>query len=250
MVDVSKTPYVAPVSRTGQHEHEDRERRHASVGDPANRRRPRPREGVEDVAFIMGIPVTELTPKIEEALKFVMGEFDRVRHELDLSRDRETHLQTLADAHSLLPVLNRRALMRELNVVLQRAQKARTENAFVCMSLVNGAEIRGRYGLAAVSAVMTEIAKTLAAGLRASDVLGSLGGYDFGIILTLADGPSAAKKADQLVAVLGDRPPAWADVMFEAKMAWGLRVMTPDDTAETLIDDADRSLRAHDMKPI
>jgi len=250
MVDVSKTPYVGSVSRTGQHEHEDRERRQSPAGDPANRRRPHPREGVEDVAFIMGIPVAELTPKIEEALKFVMGEFDRVRYELDLSRDRETHLQTLADAHPLLPVLNRRALMRELNAVLQRAAKVGTENVFVCMNLVNGAEIRGRYGLAAVSAVMTEIAKTLAAGLRASDVLGCLGGYDFGIILTLADGPSAARKADQLVAVLGDRPPVWADVEFEAKMAWGLRVMTPDDTAQTLVDDADRSLRAHDMKPI
>jgi len=250
MVDVSKTPYVAPVSRTGQYEHEDHERHHAPAGDPANRRRPRPREGVEDVAFIMGIPVAELTPKIEEALKFVMGEFDRVRHELDLSRDRETHLQTLADAHSLLPVLNRRALMRELSVVLQRAAKAGTENTFVCMSLVNGAEIRGRYGLAAVSAVMTEIAKTLAAGLRASDVLGSLGGYDFGIILTLADGDAAARKVDQLVATLGERPPAWADVVLEARMAWGLRALTPDDTAETLIDDADRSLRARDMTTI
>ena len=248
MVDVSKTSYVVPVSAAGQHE--DHGRRQAPEGDPAERRRPRPREGVEDVAFIMGIPVAELTPKIEEALKFVMGEFDRVRYELDLSRDREAHLQTLADAHPVLPVLNRRALTRELNVVLQRAATAGTENTFVCMSLVNGAEIRGRYGLAAASAAMTEIARTLAAGLRASDVLGSLGGYDFGIILTLADGPAAARKADQLVAALGDRPSVWADVVLEAKMAWGLRAMTPDDTAETLIDDADRSLRARDMDPI
>ena len=133
MVDVFKTSYVVPVSRTGRHEHEDHERRHAPGGDPANRRRPHPREGVEDVAFIMGIPIDELTPKIEEALKFIMGEFDRVRHELDLCRDRETHLQTLADVHPVLPVLNRRALMRELNVVLQRAAKAHTENTFVCI---------------------------------------------------------------------------------------------------------------------
>ncbi len=248
MVDVSKTPYVTPVSIAGQHE--DHKRRHAPEGDPAKRPRPRPREGVEDVAFIMGIPVTELTPKIEEALKFVMGEFDRVRYELDLSRDREAHLQNLADAHPLLPIHNRRALMRELNVVLQHAAKAGTENTFVCMSLINGAEIRGRYGLAAVNAAMAEIARTLAAGLRASDVLGSLGGYDFGIILTLADGPAAAQKASQLVAMLRDRPLFWADVELGSKMAWGLRVMTPDDTADTLIDDADRSLRARDVKPI
>jgi hypothetical protein len=52
------------------------------------------------------------------------------------------------------------------------------------------------------------------------------------------------------VAALRDRPSAWADVVLVAKMAWGLRAMTPDDTAETLIDDADRSLRARDMKPI
>jgi diguanylate cyclase (GGDEF)-like protein len=248
MVDVSKTPYVAPVSGTGQHK--DQGRRHAPEEPPAERRRSRPREGVEDVAFIMGIPVGELTPKIEEALKLVLGEFDRVRYELDLSRDRETHLRTLADAHSLLPVLNRRALMRELNVVLQRAAKAGTENTFLCMSLVNGWEIRGRYGLNAIGAVMTEIARTLAAGLRASDVLGSLGGYDFGIILTLADEPAAARKADQLVAALRDRPSAWAAAVLETKMTWGLRAITPDDTAETLIDDADRSLRERGMKPI
>jgi diguanylate cyclase (GGDEF)-like protein len=248
MVDISKTPYVVPISGSGQRD--DQGRRHAPEEPPAERRRPHPREGVEDVAFIMGIPADQLTPKVGEALKVVLGEFDRVRYELDLSRDRETHLRTLADAHPSLPVLNRRALMRELNVIVQRAAKAGTENTFICMSLVNGAEIRGRYGLAAIGAMMTEITRTLAAGLRASDVLGSLGGYDFGIILTLADGAAASRKTDQLVAAVRDRPSAWADAELEAKMAWGLRAITPDDTAESLIDDADRSLRQRDGRTI
>ena len=247
MVDVSKTPYVAPVLGAGSRDEPGR--RHPPEEGRAKRRRPEPREGVEDVAFIMGVPVAELTPKTTEALKFIMGEFDRVRYELDVSRDRETHLQTLADAHPFLPVLNRRALTRELNQVLQRAAKVGTENTFICMSLVNGAEVRMRFGLAAADAALTDVARTLAAGLRASDVLGSLGGYDFGIVLTLADGPSAARKADRLVASVRDRPPEWADVAMEVKMAWGLRVLAPDDTSETVIDAADASLRARDADP-
>jgi diguanylate cyclase (GGDEF)-like protein len=242
MVDVSKTPYVAPVFGSGSHDEPGRH--HPPEEGHAKRRRPGPREGVEDVAFIMGVPAAELTPKTTEALKFIMGEYDRVRYELDVSRDRETHLQSLADAHPILPVLNRRALMREMNQILQRSATAGTEHTFICMSLINGTDFRMRFGLAAADAALAGVARTLAAGLRASDVLGSLGGYDFGIVLTLADGPSAARKADQLVASVRDRPPEWADVVVEAKMAWGLRVLAPDDTSETVIDAADADLRA------
>ncbi|MGF1639888.1 MAG: hypothetical protein ACFCUO_02970, partial [Rhodospirillales bacterium] len=87
----------------------------------------------------MGIAADELTPAVERALKSVMGEYDRVRRELESSRDREVHLQTLADADPFLPVLGRRALIREIDGVLRRAAAQRTDNTFVCVSVVNGA---------------------------------------------------------------------------------------------------------------
>lgn len=85
--------------------------------------------GGDDPTSILGIPATELTSSVQRALKGVLARYDSVKRQLDLGREREAYLQRLCDGDVVLPVGNRRFLVRELARVLERSRFEMTMNA-------------------------------------------------------------------------------------------------------------------------
>ncbi|MSO81516.1 MAG: hypothetical protein EXQ97_07925 [Alphaproteobacteria bacterium] len=65
-----------------------------------------------DAASIAGIPESEITPKVRQALDMLMAEVKRMREELHRSQQRVAYLEKLADEDTLVPVPNRRAFVR------------------------------------------------------------------------------------------------------------------------------------------
>ena len=61
----------------------------------------------------MGIPETELTPKVRAALVALMAEVEGVRKEVKRTRQRLATLERLADQDPLAPPANRCAFVRE-----------------------------------------------------------------------------------------------------------------------------------------
>lgn len=204
--------------------------------------------GENDVACPFGIPPEEMTPRVRIALDGLLAQFDEVRKQLQAERDREAYLQGLADGHPVLPVGNRRHLIRELSRVIARSRVAQTLNTFLIVSIANGAVIRRAHGEAAVHALLCDVAARLVSGVRASDVVGSLGGYDFGIILTLAGGAAAEEKAKSLVGVLARSEVAWNGTTLRPQPDWGLNEIGPDDAADEVIAAADRALVTRAMR--
>jgi diguanylate cyclase (GGDEF)-like protein len=238
MVDVDKHAEVDPPTAVSLH----LERQSGPYAGGCAPRPPLRRHDAEDIASILGIPLEELTPKVQSALERLLKEFDGVRKELDLSRERELYLRSLSEGHPFLPVRNRRSLLRELSRVIDRARVSQTANSFLCLTIDNGAEIRAVHGQAAAQAMLAEVVAELTPQLRASDVLGSLGGYDFGIILTLAGGAAASRKAAQLAEVVASLRVAWRGLRLKLRPAWGLRELGPSDSPEAAIDGADQDL--------
>jgi len=202
-----------------------------------------PRGEPGDAADVHGIPAAEFTPRVAAAIADIMTELDRCRADLSLAREREDHLRDLADGHPYLPLLGRRALLRDLRKVLERAAAAATSNAFIWISLLNGEDIRRIHGHAAARAAMLKVAETLAGGLRASDLLGSLGAYDFGIVLTLAESGAAEEKAARLVSSMEAEPLAWQGVGIALDLAFGLYVPRQGEDPAAVADAADVDLR-------
>ncbi len=72
---------------------------------------------------LMGIPTEELTPKVRVAIETLMNEVERLRRDIDEMKHQNEHLEKLADEDSLLPVINRRAFVRELSRAMSFAQR-------------------------------------------------------------------------------------------------------------------------------
>ncbi|HBF97516.1 MAG TPA: GGDEF domain-containing protein [Alphaproteobacteria bacterium] len=153
---------------------------------------------ISDNTTIMGIPETELTPKVRDAIMALMQELDRFRQELDVAKKRIAHLETIADQDTLTGILNRRGFVGAMNRVKSYADRYDTPASLVYFDLNKFKPVNDLYGHAAGDEVLRRIAEILTQNTRDSDVVGRLGGDEFGVILVNSDLPTAEAKAKQL----------------------------------------------------
>ncbi|HAQ35867.1 MAG TPA: GGDEF domain-containing protein, partial [Alphaproteobacteria bacterium] len=83
----------------------------------------------------MGVPEPELTPNVQRALLTLMGEVDQLRQDTERLRTRVRELESLADHDAMLPVLNRRAFVREVSRALALAERHNAPSALVFFDL-------------------------------------------------------------------------------------------------------------------
>ena len=232
---------AAPDPRDQQDRQDPRRRPEAedeAVDEPSGER------NIADVAFIMGIPVAELTDKVQEALSIIMAEFDRVRGELDHIKEHAHYLEELADSHPFLPVMSRRALLRELSRVLTRAESTETNNSFLYLDITNIEDIKRTVGRTAAESALAHAAAVLGETLRGSDFIGGLEGNDLGVILTVTEDAAAVEKTEEMVAALTGRPFGWQGRTIHLAVAWGLHSFAAGESVDDILEAADRDRRA------
>ena len=139
-------------------------------------------------------PVEVYAPDPDEAAARIR----RLAAEVDRLKARLVEAEKLADRDPLAPVLNRRAFVRELQRTIAYCQRYGAEAALVFFDLDGFKGVNDRYGHAAGDEALRVVANVLAAHIRESDVIGRLGGDEFGVILAQAGGAAARLKAAQL----------------------------------------------------
>lgn len=247
MVDVGRSSAIDPAT-AADHQKRQKDQQEESGGEPEKQLGRRTPRQILDVAQIMGIPTEELTERVREAISIIVGEFDTTRAALDRERERVKHFQELADLHPRLPLMNRRTLLRELSRLIIRAQQTLTTSSLAIISLGGLEAIRIVQGRATVDAILSRAADVLAAEFRASDIVGSLGGGDFAVILTLADRAAAETKVLELTSKLTAELKAKGRDLSEEDIHWGLFSFGGEDEAETVIEAADADLRERARK--
>ncbi|MDA0703837.1 MAG: GGDEF domain-containing protein [Proteobacteria bacterium] len=195
-----------------------------------------------DSVAVMGIPETELTPKVRAAIMGLLDEVQRLRDELRQSVKRIAYLERLADQDSLLPVINRRAFVRELSRMLSFGERYGIVSSVLYFDINGMKAINDTHGHAAGDAALAQVAELLAENIRESDVVGRLGGDEFGVILTQADIAVAHEKAASLAAAIEDAPLIWKGREVSVGVAYGAQVFGAGDNADRVLDAADRAM--------
>lgn len=198
-----------------------------------------------DSTSVLGIPEAELTPKVRAAIMTLMQEVDSLRQQLEQTKGRLNQLEKLADQDTLAPVANRRAFVRELSRIISYSERYKAPSSLVYFDLNGFKAINDSMGHAAGDAALLHVAKLLVDNVRESDVVGRLGGDEFGVILAHADENQAQEKASALAELIGATPVAHDDNSFHIYVAYGASTFAGGETVSEAIAAADRAMYAN-----
>ncbi|MHA7872041.1 MAG: GGDEF domain-containing protein [Hyphococcus sp.] len=193
---------------------------------------------------LAGIPEAELTPKVREALMSLMSEVQSLREELAAARAQLSELEKLADRDPLLDVYNRRAFVRELERALSMIERYDLRASLIFIDLNGMKQINDGKGHAAGDAALAHVASVVAANIRQTDILGRLGGDEFGVLLTHADQAIAMRKADDLAARVGAAPVPWEGGDFMMTISVGAVEIQKGGSVADAMERADNAMYA------
>jgi len=220
-----------------------------AVGAAAYARQAEAVEAAQSVApvsaSVLGIPEGEFTPRVREAIMALMGEVDTLRRELQQTRERLEQVEKTADQDQLLPLLNRRAFVRELTRYIAFTDRYGTPATLIYFDLNGFKAVNDTFGHAGGDAVLAHFASTLQAHVRDSDVVGRLGGDEFGVLLSHASQEQGLKKADLLAETLRSSPTPWNGGFIPTSFSYGAFELKPGDTADLAMARADEAMYAH-----
>jgi len=199
---------------------------------------------ISDTASIMGIPEAEITPKVRDALMTLMSEVDALRRELTTMKGRLAAVQQEADTDSLVPVLNRRAFVRELSRMISYSERYGTPASLVFIDLNNFKTVNDSYGHAAGDAVLEYVAGALVEHVRESDIVGRIGGDEFAVILAQANEDDAMDKAERLMHLIADKPLEIMGHKIPVSVSPGAVAFKPGEDAAAALARADEAMYA------
>ena len=191
-----------------------------------------------DASLIEGV-----TPEVQRIIDSLNQRIEPLRAELELAKGREAHFRELASHHSFLDVPCRREFMRELTHILTHIDHLTVPPAVIVMHLVGADMVRTKAGRLALDHVLGEVSGIFTHLLQPADILGNLGGNDFGVILLSVDEKSASGVANKLRNAISSHTFTWTDQTFHLDMVSGSCLLSAGTSADAALDAADQDLR-------
>ncbi|HLI65826.1 MAG TPA: GGDEF domain-containing protein [Caulobacteraceae bacterium] len=198
-----------------------------------------------DSAAFLGLGPADITGPVQAALTTLLGEIEELRGEVQRLKARLTEAEGLADQDVLTPVLNRRAFVRELRRVIAFTHRYGGQTSLIYFDLDGFKAVNDRFGHAAGDVALKAVAERLAGAVRESDIVGRLGGDEFGVILVHADRATALAKAAVLATLVEDEPIASGEWLMPVRISYGVAQLMPGADAEQALTEADAAMYAH-----
>ncbi|GAB3540674.1 GGDEF domain-containing protein [Noviherbaspirillum agri] len=151
-------------------------------------------------------------------------------------------IEELASHDALTGVLNRRRFMEMLEAEMQRSERFDTPFCFVMLDLDLFKTINDRYGHPVGDAVLQTTCSIALGTLRSTDVIGRLGGEEFGIVLTGTAAENGLKTMERLRKAVFEH--GWDSVVpgLMVSFSAGLAGYVPGESMHALAKRADEAL--------
>lgn len=176
-----------------------------------------------------------------------MREVAALKVELAAAQARIDELQAWADTDFLLNIYNRRGFERELERSISYLRRYNATAVLIVLDVDRLKPINDAYGHAAGDTVLKGVVAVLMRHVRSSDVVGRLGGDEFGVLLWNLSQADALAKAraledaiDQLTFVFKGHP-------VVAGASAGVALVGAVDDAASAMEAADRAMYARKM---
>jgi diguanylate cyclase (GGDEF)-like protein len=167
-----------------------------------------------------------------------------LKHEADLQRREAEYQRRLATSDALTGIPNRRYFLERAALEAKRSVRTGNSIALIMADIDRFKSINDTLGHAAGDVVIAGAAHTLAARLRAIDMVGRLGGEEFAILLPDTDNAEVVVIAERLRSDIESMTLEWNGQKVPVTMSFGCAVCAGTDAPniETLLMQADESL--------
>ena len=186
----------------------------------------------------------------ESLIRHLTEEIERLRDQLQANNDRIEELEKLADTDPLAPTMNRRAFVRELRRTAAYIERYGGEAWVMYLDLDGMKAINDRLGHAAGDQALRIVADILLINVRSSDIIGRLGGDEFGVILHHTGEKTAEAKAALLVSEVSSQTVAAGDQTVALSVSCGIAPIKPDMDVTDILKSADNAMyQVKDERP-
>ena len=172
----------------------------------------------------------------------LMEEIARLRGQVARLESRCEELDREAHHDALVPVANRRGLVRQLDMLIARRERHNEHAALLFVDVDGLKYLNDTFGHAAGDAALIYLAQLMVGAVRQTDLVARLGGDEFAILLDRADEPSAMETARRLVNAVADSDFMHHGQPLPLSVAIGITAIEQGDTAEAVLDRADREM--------
>jgi diguanylate cyclase (GGDEF)-like protein len=200
-------------------------------------RRPKLASETSQLLQGLGLEARDVSETGIAALERLTGELAELKAKLEAA-------EALADRDTLAPVFNRRAFLRELHRTMSEVERYKTPAAVIYIDLDGFKSVNDEYGHSAGDAVLRHVGLLLMDSVRESDVVGRLGGDEFGVVLNRATAEEAAAKAASLSDKINSSAILYAGVPHRIRASVGVHPIAVVEDPETAIARADEAMYA------
>jgi diguanylate cyclase (GGDEF)-like protein len=175
----------------------------------------------------------------------LVEEVGRLKAENADLRQRVEQLDSLAHCDSLSGLPNRRGFMRVLERLIDRVRRYGEDAAVLFVDLDGLKIINDTFGHRAGDQALIQVSRMLVDGLRKSDLVGRIGGDEFGIVLSHSGDESAHETAARLIEVIAGCDFRHDGQALPLSVTIGVGMIHGDDTPEEALDRADAEMYRH-----
>src|SRR5262249_28901180 len=136
----------------------------------------------------------------------------------------------------------RRGFERELKRALAYVKRYGTQASLMFIDLDGFKAVNDRHGHGTGDALLKALSRQLIARLRASDIVGRLGGDEFGLVVWRVEELQFPGKAGELEPLIGTCSVMHAEAQAQVGGSMGTAPLLPAATAAEVIDAADRAM--------
>jgi len=165
-----------------------------------------------------------------------------LKAKLAAAQARIDELQAWADTDFLLNIYNRRGFERELARSIAYIKRYGATGALIVLDVDRLKPINDRFGHAAGDAVLKGVVAVLMRHVRSSDVVGRLGGDEFGLLLWNLTEDSALGKAKALEDAIDQLTFVFKGHAVSAGASAGVALLGPLNEAAAVLEQADRAM--------
>ncbi len=172
----------------------------------------------------------------------LLDEIARLKGRIARLEESVDHLDRLAHRDALVPLANRRGMLRELEAMIAKHERHDVPAAVLFVDLDGLKVLNDSFGHRGGDAALVHVARQLLTGVRTEDCVARVGGDEFCILLARADEASAIETAERLAnMVAGD------DFLIDGQpvplsVAIGLTVVERGDTPTAVLARADQAI--------